>query len=897
MISQLRLFRDLSRCVLALICATFSVYTVPANGSQNLFETQNTFGSLSQEKILKSASEIRKLSGNPATDLTRDQKNNSAKRHFERGLSVWRGSSGEQVSTLNQFAAGPVKLFDAYAYYLIESKQPSLAIEVLQTAILEADKDRNYQWGEIFRIQLADILASIGQIEVAQNIINEAQALSDRVYGELSATTQNPDPVQLAENAAFISASIRIGGTVDQTRISLFAKLYEKSIESNPIARFITPIATNQTLGTYQMNDDKYYRRDQEYWRWISIGAIRVGDRRLAKTSLEHMLRAAEVASNNTYATAYDEDKVLKGGYEDRAKLHMISFNIDPHSLKYQKFSDTAFGLETIFDSSLAGAEIYLMLGEPALAEKLITRAINTLPSINRFSVELQKLGHLGLNVEQRTGELNRVTAKLYIQNKRWNDALLQLNQYLAWSEIYRNSLSLEERIPYFRGKSQGSYLDALLARASLFLSTPLEPNFNLALEALGNMKARQLRDALEVGGKAKSNHVISAKNNIDAILKSGKAYISIADTGEDLIVFFADKDERKIRIARKPKDFDRGILSLRKNLAEQQIFDSVRARNITTLVLGELEDKVFKEQKLVVETDGLLSFLPVELWMSSKMIPLGMNTVVSYIPTLAMAYVSKSSNAAKGILAFGDAQFDQKQQITAIGADKEYELRGKRRSLGFAPLPETRDEINAIIQSAHEGGKAILGTNATKSGFFREARRTPYRYLHFATHGVVGGEIPRLNEPALILTPESNDPGFLTATEIGKMDINADLVVLSACNSGNGEYFNGEGLMGLGRAFILAGAKAVVVSLWPVDSVTTKDMMIRFYRDLEATGDPSLALASARKSIMLEEASVSKETRAPKKKSRGSVPVTINFTGHENPFFWAPFILVESGL
>lgn len=847
------------------------------------------------QKLLTNSADIRKLIRLSETQLIRDQNDKLANSKYEDALLSWETTPNANVfGFYDDFDKYVVKLFDAYIEYLIESKKPALAIVVLRRAILEADKARSYQWSSALRTQLADLLVSIGQIEIAQNSLDESQAISDKVYGHLTANTENVDPYQLADNASIISARIRIGGTINQVRLLAIARSYKKSIESNSISKFITPLSDYTSIKNdgVKINDHDYYRRDQEYWRWFAIGAIRVGDTNLARSSVEQMLSSAGAASDSRFASITQ----LHGDFAVYAKLNMQNFYLNQKSLKYKKSADVAFAFETDFDFNLAGAEIYLMLNEPAIAEKLIAKAKHTLINLNSFSAELQKLGHSGLKIEQRTGELQRITAKLYIKNKRWNDALAQLDQYIAWSEVYRNSLSLEERLPYFRGKSQGAYLDAVLARASLFQSAPSEANFNHALEALGNMKARQLRDALEAGGISSKTHEVFAKKNIDLILKSGKAYLSIADAGEDLVVFFADNNDRKIRIIRKPKDFAKSILSLRNKLAEQQIFDSAGAQVITSLVLGGLESKVFEKKSLIVETDGSLSYLPVELWMNSKMISLGKNTVVSYIPTLAMADVSRAASTAKGILAVGDAQFDQKQQINAIGAEKEYALRGKKRDSDFAPLPETRDEINSIIRNVKEGGKSMFGKNATKSEFFREARSTQYRYLHFATHGVVGGEIPRLNEPALVLTPENNDSGFLTATEIGKMKISADLVVLSACNSGNGEYFSGEGLMGLGRAFILAGAKAVVVSLWPVDSQTTKDMMIKFYRDLEITGDPSLALANARQAVMNDKTHSSNAQRALKKIG-GNVPTAKEFTGRENPFFWAPFILVESGL
>lgn len=844
------------------------------------------------QKILVSADEIRKL----ADGKISDQKDQSAKLLFENGLATWRGSHYYNERLDHYFDRAPLKLFDAYIGYLTEAKKVSPAIDILRTAVQEADRSRSLRTVLRYRLELAEALARIGQIEAAKNSLAEAQALVDRVFGQLSVDDKNTDPFQLADNAAILVVKVKLGIAIDPGKLASFADRYAKAVETSPVLRFISIETPAESIGRLSsiINDEEYYRRDQEYWRWFAVGAARAGDRNLAKKFLQLMLKSSEAAEQNKEAKKWEElDKGI-GSNSKHVELYIRNFYISPHNLKHNKLLDTLFSLETKFESALAAAEIYLMLDDPASAEKMIARTKNTMPAITAFSDELKAQGHLGLHVEQRTADIQRITGKLLLKNQRWREALVQLDQYIAWSEAHRNNLTLEERLPYFRSQVQGAYFDALLAKASLYTAEPTETNFTLALEALGSLKARHLRDSLDAGGKIKVVKEHSAKNSIDKIAKDNKGFLSITDIGEKLLIFFADRDGKNIRITNKPKDFDKTILSFRNNLAERQKFDAVTARKITSQTLGDLENKVFGKQRLVVEIDGSLSFLPIELWLNAKMVYLGQDTAVSYIPSLAMSDISRSSSPVKGVLAIGDARFNQKFQISALGSAGEYATRGKRSVYGFSPLPETREEIISIIRSVREGGKAVLGQEATKTIFFQEAR-LPYRYMHFATHGVVGGEIPRLNEPALVLTPEGKDPGFLTATEIGKMDISADLVVLSACNTGNGEYYNGEGLMGLGRAFILAGAKAVVVSLWPVDSMTTKELMVRFYRELDVTGSATLALANARKAIMESRTQNTKEQRGLKRVSKKKTDGDFKKSG--NPFYWAPFVVVESGV
>jgi CHAT domain-containing protein len=123
------------------------------------------------------------------------------------------------------------------------------------------------------------------------------------------------------------------------------------------------------------------------------------------------------------------------------------------------------------------------------------------------------------------------------------------------------------------------------------------------------------------------------------------------------------------------------------------------------------------------------------------------------------------------------------------------------------------------------------------------------YRYVHFATHGYIDSERPDLSAIVLSLVDENGKPedGFLRAREIYNLDLPAELVVLSACETGLGKEIKGEGLVGLTRGFMYAGARRVVVSLWNVNDKATAELMARFYRGmLRDKKTPAAALRSA---------------------------------------------------
>lgn len=155
------------------------------------------------------------------------------------------------------------------------------------------------------------------------------------------------------------------------------------------------------------------------------------------------------------------------------------------------------------------------------------------------------------------------------------------------------------------------------------------------------------------------------------------------------------------------------------------------------------------------------------------------------------------------------------------------------------------------------------------------------YRVIAFATHGVMAGEIGGIAEPGLILTPpevaSAEDDGYLSASEVAQLRLNADWVLLSACNTAASDGTPGaEGLSGLAKAFFFAGSRSLFVSHWPVASEATVLLTTAMLRDYES--NPTLGKSEAHRKAML---------------------ALMNTPGHpeySHPFFWAPFVVVGEG-
>jgi len=192
-----------------------------------------------------------------------------------------------------------------------------------------------------------------------------------------------------------------------------------------------------------------------------------------------------------------------------------------------------------------------------------------------------------------------------------------------------------------------------------------------------------------------------------------------------------------------------------------------------------------------------------------------------------------------------------------------------------LTPLPDTAQEVTTVASVlGAPPGDVLLGPAATETAVKRLPLKD-YRVVHFATHGLVAGDLSDLAEPALVLsppdTPTENDDGLLTASEVATLTLEADWVVLSACNTAAGQANGAEALSGLARAFFYAGARALLVSHWSVYSEAATRLTTETFARLAAK--PATGRADAFRQAMLAEVAAGKP-----------------------PSYWAPFVIVGDG-
>jgi CHAT domain-containing protein/Tfp pilus assembly protein PilF len=255
--------------------------------------------------------------------------------------------------------------------------------------------------------------------------------------------------------------------------------------------------------------------------------------------------------------------------------------------------------------------------------------------------------------------------------------------------------------------------------------------------------------------------------------------------------------------------------------------------------------------QHLIIIPDGDLSHLPFETFLRTKAEPNGNYSDLAYVVNdFSVSYnysatlwkqnltKKKRENNGKmlGIAANYATKLDSSKFHLRLPADSRL-----RKLLNV--LPAAQEEVKSLSEAF--SGEFLFDNSASEKAF--KANAGKYSIIHLAMHGLLDNQNPILSSLAFTENGDSIENNFLHAYEISKMQLNADLVVLSACETGFGKFEKGNGTASLARAFMYAGVPALIVSLWEVNDGSTKILMQLFYSNLAAGMDKSEALRQAK--------------------------------------------------
>jgi CHAT domain-containing protein len=350
---------------------------------------------------------------------------------------------------------------------------------------------------------------------------------------------------------------------------------------------------------------------------------------------------------------------------------------------------------------------------------------------------------------------------------------------------------------------------------------------------------------------------------------------------GEDFLVVFTVERQsvgsRDIRVSYyvrpvKRDDLARMVRSYRERI-QNRALSLPEARQLYDLLIAPIAQSLENKRVVGIVPDDILWEVPFHALVDPQGKHLVQRWTVFYVPSLTVLnrlhqvkeyrqkeFRTRPQNASRKLLALAYPAFGTAHQI-------ENPLRGR-----FSELPSTEREAKAIGAIFGKDAVIYMREEATEERAKRDSPR--YRFLHFATHALLDTASPMSSGLLLAQVPEQQEDGYLEAREIAQLSLDAEMVVLSACETARGRIQAGEGIIGLCWALFLAGSPTNVLSQWKVDDESTQMLMTEFYRHM---------LPARNQRVQPSKAEALRQAQLKLLKDKR----------YQHPFYWAPFVLI----
>jgi CHAT domain-containing protein/tetratricopeptide (TPR) repeat protein len=729
---------------------------------------------------------------------------------------------------------------------------------------------------------VAPILNNLASIYQHQGRYAEAEPLFKRAL-EIEEKALGPDHPSLATYPNNLAALY-----VDQARYAEAEPLYKRSLAIRekvlgPDHPYVASTLSN--LATLYLEQGRYTEAEPLYKQALAIGEKAFGP--------DHPDVAAYL---NNLAALYDR----QARYAEAEPLYKRSLAIREKVLgpNHPNVDATLNGLSLLYDHQGRYADA-LPPVRRTISNKTAIAGV-ALPAL--FGAEAAKLISPdeaiddGLNVVQRTSQTSASEAlnALAARFSAGNDRLAQLVR--KDQDLKAEAANLDKAIIGALSKEPSKRDPSAEQRIKDRIAAVAKERTEL--EA---MLTREFPDYA-----ALSNPQPLTGKDIQALLADDEALVVVNLGEKRSYVWAITRSEAGWKeLAVRAVDVSKQVAALRNllNFHNANPFETQTSFELYRETLAPVEELISDKRRWSLVVNGALSSLPPQLLVTRD--PAGKELkdvdwlirthAVTMLPSIASLKVLRgrsATEAPKPLVGFADPVFDrsplQLAENTRVAADITA-TRGIRGTVAdvaelkaaLPPLPETATELKKVAASVNaDVGNLFIGADATETRV-KQAKLDQYRIVYFATHGLLAGDVAdfaKLNaEPALVLSlpehPTEFDDGLLTASEVAQLRLNADWVVLSACNTASAEKPGAEALSGLARAFFYAGARSLIVSNWEVNSDSAVALMTGTFAALAA--DPKLSHAEALRKSML--AMIDNAERPD----------------WADPKFWAPFVVV----
>jgi len=642
------------------------------------------------------------------------------------------------------------------------------------------------------------------------------------------------------------------------------------------------------------------YDRAFEYFSQAQMAAARTGNKNFEvitlnnlgslKAHLEENLDALYYLNKaRTLAEELKLNRYLVSIYTNIGIIYARLGDYQNSTVYYDKAINLALAENenrTLWESYLEKANLLRKQGKNEEARFYYLNSINIIESLrSELLTEEDKASFLGSD-KRLDAYQNLVDLLINRANRSGPEDLAQAFNYMerARARAFLESIEatrLSQEFPVdIRLANKEKELMSDLSKIYTRLITPeieeserkrLLDQIKLLEEELENVR-RQIRSRNPAFANLTYPEIISYDQARKEFIDSRTAIFAFLVGKESAYAFCLSPKGLKVYPIPKQKDLREKIIQHRRAISDTDNQDFRSGQELFKLLIEPgLEPGI---KRLLIVPDDMLTILPFETLVVSGQPAdwLIRHYTVGYAPSLSsLKSLTRFQNRknrqkpSRNLLAVGDPYYGElEEKFTELSTKTIFQDLYSLSDMKFYRLRYSEEEIRRISSLIPK--TTVLTREKASEDLIKRANLTDYRILHFAAHGLIDDQKPARSAIVLTLDNDPAEDGFLQMREILSLKLNNDLVVLSSCQTGLGQFIRGEGIEGLSRAFFYAGASAVVVSLWTVNDQVTSQFMERFYLHLK-----SESLAEALRKVKLE---------------------MIDSARVSHPYYWAPFIL-----
>lgn len=707
------------------------------------------------------------------------------------------------------------------------------------------------------------LVFSVTNPDKALDYYEKALAIYQKIHGK-----DHPKIATANTNMGFIYRSMELyGDAVNnfESALKIWEKVYSQPHASRAFVLF--------NLGaTYlKMRDQKAARG--YYVRALGMYKDSYGEKHPEIARVLNAMGDLDLADRNFDAALHTYQKALHANITD---FNADNVDVNPSTKNY-------YDGNVLLNSLLAKAQAFEArhFGRTLKFDDL-TRSLETLQVCDTLIDRLRQQ----ISNESDKIALGTVANEVYANGVRIAfeaaDVAFKKNKYYEWSfyfaEKSKSAVLLEAisdanaksfaRIPADLLENEKTLKSTIALCAQKLAQKPAEEEEKYLRETLYNLNRSygvfiaQLEKEypeyfnLKFNAAAPSIHQLQAKLNQETTLLS----YFMDEKNNTLYIYQITSGKFTVTQNILPKDFDRYITGFRNGIFFSELKTYLRASNsLSEILLPKIPRSI---NSLIILPVGRLSIIPFEaLFYESSTA----DTDFSQLPYVVNKYAIRYEFSA-GLILQKKPIKDPVNPSIFLCAPVSFSS-----NAGMADLPGTESEVKEIASlfAAKNFGSGLYTHAAADEKRVKSSELKAFSYIHFATHGVVDESNPELSRIFLHADVDAED-GNLFAGEIYNLSLDASLVTLSACQTGLGKISKGEGVIGLSRALVYAGARSIMVSFWNVADESTADLMKDFYKQMLQNGNINYATNLREAKLHL-----------------------IKDKKYAAPYYWAPFILI----